>query len=314
MRRIQFPILLIVAALLLGASPVKALAQDATPPASDATFSGTLGLPELRITATDSGFEGVPSETAAGRYLVTLTNNSSTDAILEFMQLPAEVTVDAFRALARQQGANQAPDWYYRTYMAGGPSAQFPGQTVQGIVDLTPGSYVVWGGEPTAPGTPVALTVSGGAEAAVAPAAPTADVTVREVATADGYAFELDGEFAPGPQVVKTVNESDQPHYWVLTRSPQPITVDQVLAMLTLPEGATPPPGVPNPAALIDVTDAFGVGTQSTGTTQWLATNLEPGYYIITCFIPDPTKDHLPHVFEGMIDVIAVGDVDAPAP
>ena len=36
-------------------------------------FSG-LGYPELAITVTDTGFEGVPASTAAGRYLLTAKN------------------------------------------------------------------------------------------------------------------------------------------------------------------------------------------------------------------------------------------------
>ena len=64
MRRISL-ILSIAAALLLGLP--SALAQSE--PLAD------LGLPELAITLTDAGLEGVPAETPAGRYLVSFTNN-----------------------------------------------------------------------------------------------------------------------------------------------------------------------------------------------------------------------------------------------
>jgi hypothetical protein len=52
--------------------------------------------------------------------------------------------------------------------------------------------------------------------------------------------------------------------------------------------------------------------TQSAGTTQWLATNLEPGYYVIACFVLDPTKGFVLHASEGMIDVVVVGDPGTP--
>jgi hypothetical protein len=48
-------------------------AQDATPTA--ATFADTMGLPELRVQITDTAYEGLPAETAAGRYLLTLEVN-----------------------------------------------------------------------------------------------------------------------------------------------------------------------------------------------------------------------------------------------
>ena len=67
--------------------------------------------------------------------------------------------------------------------------------------------------------------------------------------------------------------------------------------------------GLPDPAALVD---AGGSGTQSAGTTQWIATNLEPGHYIVACFITDPAAGHVPHAFEGMIDVVQAGDGGTP--
>ena len=66
--------------------------------------------------------------------------------------------------------------------------------------------------------------------------------------------------------------------------------------------------------SLFNGVEASGTGTQSAGTTQWIATNLDPGYYVIVCFVQDPTKDYIPHAFEGMVDVYTVGDVGTPTP
>ena len=311
-----------------------ALAQDATPMAADALFADTMGLPEIRVTQTDTTYEGVPAELPAGRYVVTITNNATQgDAIAEFVQLPEGVTFedvlalvgasspdatpDAGEASPAVEGSPAAappdvpPDWFYEVHLAGGAAAEAPGVTAQAIVDLRPGTYVVWDGNPDNPqgqAPPAQLRVTGDAASPAAAPEPAADVTIREVKTDEGYAFELEGELAPGPQVIEVVNDADQPHFFILIRSPGPITRDQALALLMLnpSTGATPPPGLPDPTAFVETA---GVGTQSAGTTQWLATNLEPGYYVIACFIPDPTRDYIPHAFEGMIDVIQVGDV-----
>ncbi len=60
----------VAAVALLLALPVSVLAKDGTPP--PATFADPMGLPELRVRITDTAYEGLPAETPAGRYLVTL--------------------------------------------------------------------------------------------------------------------------------------------------------------------------------------------------------------------------------------------------
>src|SRR5215204_5935655 len=88
--------LALFAALLLGPPGAAAQAE----PLAD------LGLPELAITLTDAGLEGVPAETAAGWYRVSFTNDVSDtgDPIqdmwsVELIRLPAGTTVDDLAAL-----------------------------------------------------------------------------------------------------------------------------------------------------------------------------------------------------------------------
>ena len=33
---------------------------------------------------------------------------------------------------------------------------------------------------------------------------------------------------------------------------------------------------------------------------------------MIACFVPDPTKGSVPHAFEGMVDIIVIGEVGTP--
>src|SRR5919106_6184874 len=95
-------IVLLLALSLCGFTAPLTAAQEATPAAGqDHLFADTMGLPELVITATAEAFEGVPTETAAGRYVVTLTAAPGIEfgAGVEFLILPEDVTFDDFTAL-----------------------------------------------------------------------------------------------------------------------------------------------------------------------------------------------------------------------
>ncbi len=335
-RRIPIAVVTIMlAALMVISQSVVAVAQDATPMVQDATFEDTLDLPELQITATDTGFEGVPEETEAGRYVITLTNESAGRGGVEFLQLPEGKTVDdltaALAALAPpgpdatpgpgmaegtpMAGMDEASPvteedplgWIYETYIAGGIGVP-PGQSGQVIVDLESGNYAVWGADPMAPQQPSELSVTGDMPEDLPE--PSADVTVTATGTNEGYDLEYSGEVAPGQQTLQFVNDSDQPHFLAFLKSPGPITMDQVTQLLQLPEGAEPPPGLPNPEEFMPVTFA---ATISEDAREWVALNLEPGYYVVACFIPDQENPEVPHAAEGLIDVIAVG-VDEATP
>ena len=327
-RRSTLAAALAIVGLLLG-SVVGAAAQEATP----AAFADTMGLPELRVRVTDASFEGLPAEVPAGRYLLTVESATAEGGTVAFMQLPEGMGVDDFVALLSgptpaspepgvatptsevgppaspaAAGEEGPPEWYYQTKMAGGTGA-FPGQTAQAIVDLTPGEWIAWADDPEAPQAPVGLTVTG--EAGATPEAaeePAADVTV----TMFEYDFTVAGAFAPGPQTIKVANVGAQPHFMLLQRSPGPITEEQIQQLLDLAmTGGTPAPDadLPNPDEFVP---AAIMEIMSSGTTAWLAANLEPGYYILICFVPD-IESGIPHAFEGMYEVVAVG-VDEATP
>lgn len=297
-------------------------AQDATPAAA-ATFTDTMGLPELQLTVSDTAIEGVPAETAAGRYVVTLNVTAAEGGSVDFMQLPEGMTLDDFMALfsgpppspegdagtpaMEMEGSPPAegeeggpPDWYYTTKHAGGAAAD-PGQTAQVIIDLAPGTWIAWAGDPEASQPPVGLTVTGDEGATPTASEPTSDVTV----TTFEYGFNVEGTLSAGSHVIKVTNVGAQPHFMEMLRSPVPITKEQVGELLALDmTGGTPAPdsNLPNPD---DFTETAYMGTLSTGGVGWVPANLEPGYYVLLCFIPDIASG-LPHAFEGMYEVFEV--------
>lgn len=345
MRYRTFVLSLLVAGLALtGLAGVAA--QDATPaPVGDATFADTIGLPELQLTLTDDGLDGVPEETQAGWQLVTFTNDVTPtgdpfeDAwSVEFIMLPEGMTVDDLAMLlaAPPEGEGATPEamegmdmatpatapddpfaFLNETYLAGGPGA-LQGQTVQAVIFLEAGDYAV---SAFGPFPPAALTVTGVSEASpVAAALPvteaiSADLTITEVGTSGTFDFQVDGgTFAGGQGVVEIYNDSDQPHFVFAISSPEPLTEDDVMVLLEeveAEESGTPPADA---SQFGQISLAFITGTQSPGTTQYLAVDLEPGYYVLLCFVPDPEQEGIPHAFAGMIEIVPVGVEDGATP
>lgn len=310
-----------LAAALAGSGLQTAFAQGT--PATSALTS--LGLPELKITATDTGYEGLPATTAAGWYLMTLTVSGKNPASANFMQLPQGMSFADFQALMQSAAGTPAagatmpaatamaagtpsaaangapPPWYYQVYMPGGAGA-LPGQPIHSVIELRPGNYVLWGEDPTDPHRPQALTVTG--TAPTTPPTPAAGVTIQEVNTAHGYAFQIVDTFKAGPQVVKVINDSDQPHQVVFFTSPVALTPAQAQQLVMMEPPATPLPGsgLPNPSEVQPVAELV---TQSSGTTVWTDVDLKPAHYIMACFVPDKTTG-MPHAAMGMVSVLDV--------
>lgn len=303
---------------LMGAVP--ALAQDATPAADvgESLFAG-LGLPELEITVTDEGLGLSQTEVEAGRYLVTLRNESTSEepVFAGFVQLPEDRTVEDL-SLADEMAAGEAtpsmemgptPEqleglmWLFETYIAGGPSTVNEASH-QAVINLPAGEYGVWDEDPFGANPVPALTVTGDAALQdVEGPQPEAAVTITEVGEGGvGYSFEVNGQFTAGPQIVEVLNASDQPHFVEASQYPEPITIDQVMATF-MSEGGTPTPD------MLDFEQfAFAgwAGTQSPGATQWVVMDFEPGQTLVACWIPDPLAGGLPHALEGMLQLFEV--------
>jgi hypothetical protein len=306
------PLLVLLALALAGPA---ALAQDDTPggepAARDQLFGDTLGLPVIRIRATDAGFEGVPAEVPAGRYVVDLANQTAGGALVGFVQLPAGKTLDDLQAAYAP--VDPPPpgsiDWIYETYSPGGVGTFVTGQRVQAVVDLWPGSYGVAVAGPEEPQRPLPLAVTEGPASPVAMAEPTADATLAVTAGPDANTFSLEGQLVSGPQVLRIRNVAEQAHHVQFIRSPAPVTREQVAELFRLlVEGEPVPPELPSPETWVPV--AFA-GPLSTGATQWLAVDLDPGSYLVACFVTDPESGQ-PHAIHGELDVLTVGDPGTP--
>lgn len=287
------------------------VAQDATPEAAANLFAD-LGLPELTITATEAGLSVDRAEIPAGRYVVHLVDESGNpDLATGFARLDEGETLDdlsyanevaAGTPVPMEEPPVESYSFLFDNYITGGPSATSP----HVVVDLPAGDYGVWPDDPFAETPVAALTVTGDPAAAISGPEPQAVATiVEEGAGGQSFSFAVDGELSAGPQIVRIVNASDQPHFVIAFQYPEPVTAEQVMnsMMFDPSSGATPP------ADVLDFEQfSFGgyASVQSAGTTQWVIMDLVAGQAILVCFIPDPEAGGVPHAFEGMTQLVDV--------
>jgi len=266
------------------------------------------------VTATDEGFEVSESEVEAGRYLVHLVNETDNpDIAAGFVRLVDGKTLDDLSFAEEMASGTPMPEempdvdtfaWLYDTYVAGGVTTD----SDQGVIDLRGGEYGVWADNPTSPIAAAPLTVTGDADARIEGPEPEATVTiVEEGAGGEGFKFTVTGEVTAGPQIVKILNASDQPHFVIGFHYPEEITIEQVMEFLMFDpsSGATPS------AEMLDetlLTFPIFAPTQSVGTTQWVEMDTESGQLILVCFVPDPVAGGIPHAFEGMVNLVPVAE------
>jgi hypothetical protein len=82
-----------------------------------------------------------------------------------------------------------------------------------------------------------------------------------------------------------------------------------VLTIFGLPEGGTPPPGVPDPATFEFLPS--GLKSMSPGREIWVELNLAPGTYVAFSGSIDPGSGQ-PHAVLGEIHVFTVSDPATP--
>lgn len=273
-------------------------AHEGTPESFEMRL-GSLGYPELHIRVYDDRFE-LPAEVNAGRTLIIYENAGQESRHSLLMELPEEV--DGERALADLgPEAEEPPAWFFDATFPGFPGETLPGETSLAVVDLAPGTHLVLDDFP-------ALLEVVGADATLSLSQdPPTDGTVRLFE----YGFEFPDSIAPGRQVLAVTNNGQEPHELLLARSPVPVTVEQVIELVTNEsedENATPTGGGPSFAEIVPV---GGVGWISPGESAWTEVDLQPGTYIALCFVFDP-ETGLPHVAMGMVDVFTIDEPQIP--
>jgi hypothetical protein len=326
MRRLVFGFLGALLVFPLSMMSVLA-AQDATP---ESAFAD-LGLPTLDVTVTADGYEGIPESLEAGRYLVTVTaaedvefgggvafiqpEGMSADEFLSLLAGPPDETgvgavpgtpildVEATPAEDGGEMGGPPPAVFESTYAGG--SFAMAGQSAQVVLDLPPGEWIAWGDDPGAPQEPVIFEVTGEMPADLVE--PESGVTV----IMGEYMIEVsEGQLTAGQQVVRVDNIGAQPHFIFWAKVPDDVTEEQIEVVLE-EEAQAERTGTPpvysdfNPEE--DAVPVAFTATQSTGTTQWVSVDLEPGTYVLICFFPD-IADGVPHAYKGMYTLVEVAE------
>ena len=140
--------------------------------------------------------------------------------------------------------------------------------------------------------------------------------TVLEITTR-GHDFELsDREIPAGWTTIRLRNESDEPHFAVFERMPEGRTMEDSLRDVVPPFQEALDLIVAGQvdagfAALGDLPEWYGEvvffggpGMLSPGGEMEVVANLEPGHYVIECYVK--TADGVFHTTLGMIDEITV--------
>lgn len=296
----------------------------------------SLDLPTLDITVTADAYEGIPESLEAGRYIVTVTADESTGEFgggVAFIQ-PAGMTGDEFITMLGEMmgppdvsgvgsaaatpmdgGSAEAspapggdemmgpPPFLFESVTAGGVYAPM-GESATVVLDLTPGSWVAWGDDPSAPHPPVAFEVTGEMPAEPIEPESTATLTMSE------YNIQVtEGELITGSYVVRVDNIGAQPHFVGWVQVPDGLTEDQLQEVLDL-EAESMMTGTPAAYSDFDpnedTTDVTFTGTQSNGTSQWInVTDVQAGTHVLICFFPD-ISDGMPHANHGMYAIVEI--------
>jgi hypothetical protein len=157
---------------------------------------------------------------------------------------------------------------------------------VVGIVDLQPGRYMAF--KPIEDQLPVRFTVEGEFGTYDEPAA---DLTVG----LHEMTIDLpEAALTAAPVRWKIGNTGSIHHDVAVLPVPADFTADDFMTLMSLPEDATPPPGVP----AFEYLPVSAIGILAPGGTSWLDVQLAPGPYMAVCMLPFGTG--YPHAMDGM--------------
>ena len=245
-------------------------------------------LPQVTIEKSADGYV-LPADIPEGAVAVTINNQSDTAANAMLARLNPDVTLDAFMEALGQGPIAALP----LVSLVGGTEAP-AGESKDVILSFKPGTYVLLDmGEDAPP--PVNFTVADGEGEGAA--APEGDVKVSLL----DFAFSLPLEMSAGEQLWQVENKGTQWHEMGIVRI-DPNTpmseLHEIINQMNSEEELNPDAE----SAVQPVNFMFPI---SAGERTWFNLDLEPGSYMIICFLPDLENGHA-HFEEGMMQVVTV--------
>jgi hypothetical protein len=238
---------------------------------------------EVTFRASDFAFTG-PDTIAPGMTRITMVNDGPTEHHLILIRIDDDHTLQELYEFAAAN-PNAEPEWI--TFY-GAANAVSTGGSTGSTVYLPEGQYVAVcfivdtdGVSHLAKGMSRGLVVTGTPVDAPPP------VASGKIEMSD-FTYQLP-TLTAGTHTFQMTNAGAQTHEAQLVRLDDGVTPEQFLASFA-PGATTPPPGK----------FLGGSGAISAGVENWWTVDLEPGQYIILCFVPD-TNSHAPHFVMGMV-------------
>lgn len=267
-RSIVILMLLLVGLLML---PTTLLAQE--------------DYPEVMGTASDDAIE-FPSEVPAG-YVHIIYENTRSEAVYSpaIARLNDGITMEDLLAAEESEDPFASIGmgiFYGGIEIASGESGSY-------ITELIPGNYVLFDACEFCNDAEINSFVVVESDM-IEQTPPESDVTLALV----DFAFGVPAEIAAGPQVWHIENFGDQWHHAIIFSVDEGTTTLEARDTLMMSEG--PPPYKP----------VWGWLPSGPDTQSWVTIDLEPGTYVISCFLPDLIGDFSPHMTHGMIQVFVV--------
>ncbi len=245
----------------------------------------------VTITATDYAF-GAPDTIPAGLTTFRLLNPGREPHQAVIAGAPDKTFPEIERALVAAEPSML--DWLTFPVGAGAVGS---GDSSIVTAEMPPGNYLVLCYIPSPDGKPHVvkgmyrrLVVVSAAPAAVGADEPKADVTV----TLSDYAFALSAPLSAGTHTIRVENSGSQLHELTIERLEPGKTLADWQQWVADSMRGTPP-----------TEPAGGVTGPTKGKVAWLTITLQPGNYLLNCYVPD-VKDGMPHFMHGMVQEITV--------
>jgi hypothetical protein len=242
----------------------------------------------VHFTAKDFGFEG-PDTISSGWTTLVLHNDGPNLHHLMLMRLTEGKTLTDLQAAvaAMKPGDVALPMW---AEPAGGVNPPDVGTDRQATLNIRPGDYAVVCVVDIPDHVPHVMKgmISGLTVApSTGPAAaePIADLTVDLV----DFAFAPSAPLTAGRHVVRVENKGTQPHELEVVKLGDGKTMDDLARWGQTLQG--PLPG----------SSLGGAAPMAPGDVEYFPLDLTPGNYAILCVVPDPTRNNMPHLAEGMV-------------
>lgn len=251
----------------------------------------TSAFPDLLIGIKDDGFT-LPDSITAARYSVTSHNEGTQPSHSALGRLPDEMTQTQLESLMQDDYANAGGFTFNDIGFVGLPDWPAPGSTATGVIDLEAGTYILF--DPFGARGVVQFEVTGDL---LKEPDPVADLSVDLAEMS--ITFPTDALVA-GSHRWKVSNVGTVWHEMALLAVPDSLTGDDLLTLFSLPDDATPPPGLP----ALEYNPIEAVGLIASGHTSWVDVDLAPGRYVALCAAPG--DNGVPHVMDGMFTFFSV--------